>query len=438
MNDRRTYRLYLAAVSISIALVLIHMVLPENRYRLLPNPNAIIYVHDDSQNGGNSSARFLDASLSRMHCSMRGGTEIPAYCGIGVATSTSAVDWTAGRDFSAYSAIEIKFRYRGPAKKIRISLRNFDEKTSNADDYNSAKYNSVHIRRIDFNTDLHIRLSEFRVSDWWIEQFQLSHKLAHPSFDKVTQLGIEIVSPPNIGEHFIEIEKLDFVGEYVSAENWYLVILSCWLVIILLNALRHMRALYLRAQHDAKRAEEMQAYAEALKHEKNIYKSLSNTDSLTGVLNRLGIMEIVDISCKWQRGDDEIALILIDLDHFKHINENFGRQVADTLLQQVATLLRKNTRSFDSVARWGGDEFLLLCPHTKSDAAMHIAEKIRINISELSFAENEHLRLSASIGIAQIKHGEDFNAVFKRADSALYEAKAEGRDRYVLRGAKLP
>lgn len=157
---------------------------------------------------------------------------------------------------------------------------------------------------------------------------------------------------------------------------------------------------------------------------------LSITDSLTRLYNRRYIEESlqkeIDRHKRYKHG---LAVILIDLDNFKQVNDRFGHQAGDMCLTTFATLLTDHSRKTDIVGRWGGEEFILLCPENSLDAAVLKAEYMRILLAETEFPEIG--RQTASFGVASWTDGETVQALIERADAALYRAKGEGRNRVV-------
>lgn len=161
--------------------------------------------------------------------------------------------------------------------------------------------------------------------------------------------------------------------------------------------------------------------------------ALSCTDPLTGLSNRRQLMENLRSEFeRSQRFGDPFALLLVDLDHFKQVNDTYGHQQGDFVLQQIAKLLQGQRRQYDTVARYGGEEFILLLPKTTVDAAHAVAERLRQQINKQSFpAELADLALTASIGVAATPHAQILNAegLIRAADTALYAAKHNGRNR---------
>ncbi|KIM12773.1 MAG: hypothetical protein KU37_02550 [Sulfuricurvum sp. PC08-66] len=157
-------------------------------------------------------------------------------------------------------------------------------------------------------------------------------------------------------------------------------------------------------------------------------ETLSVTDRLTAIFNRRKLDELLSVeSQKAKRYERPLSLLIIDIDYFKKVNDTFGHQVGDTTLQSVATLLQQNIRNSDHVGRFGGEEFMVICPETDSDHASALAEKLRLAIDQYSFETLGHATIS--IGVASLKHEESVEAWVKRADCALYRAKENGRNR---------
>lgn len=161
---------------------------------------------------------------------------------------------------------------------------------------------------------------------------------------------------------------------------------------------------------------------------------LSRHDALTGLLNRRAMAEVLEAQLRRSRRTREpFAVMMLDLDHFKHINDRHGHPVGDLALKHVATLLRSAVRAADQLGRFGGEEFVLLLPDTTLEQAEHIAENLRelLQRSPLD-GDVARISLSASIGVAQWRAGaDDISRMLSRADAALFQAKVQGRNRVV-------
>jgi diguanylate cyclase (GGDEF)-like protein len=158
---------------------------------------------------------------------------------------------------------------------------------------------------------------------------------------------------------------------------------------------------------------------------------LAVTDTLTETYNRRKFDEVV--THEHQRATDQQApfsLIMLDIDHFKRVNDQFGHSVGDLVLQQLSRLIRGLIRHGDLLIRWGGEEFVILLPATQLDEAGPFAERIRLEV------ETEQFKgigaLTVSLGVAELRSDDSIDMLLKRVDNALYQAKQNGRNRVVL------
>lgn len=181
------------------------------------------------------------------------------------------------------------------------------------------------------------------------------------------------------------------------------------LVLILLNSI----ATISRSQSD--RALEMQIYA--------------YTDMLTSLPNRRQLEEMVKQEMqRVLRYDRSFAIILFDLDRFKDINDHYGHDVGDIVLQEVGRTVNQHIRQVDSLGRWGGEEFMILVPELDVQATQQLAERLREVIEQTAFATLPVGTVTASFGMTRFLPTDTLNTLYKRADIALYAAKQQGRN----------
>jgi two-component system, cell cycle response regulator len=171
--------------------------------------------------------------------------------------------------------------------------------------------------------------------------------------------------------------------------------------------------------------------------------SLALTDELTGLYNRRYLFAHLDelVARATGEGVGAAALLLLDVDHFKRVNDVHGHAAGDDALREIAIRATQSVRSADLVARLGGEEFVVVMPETELAVAAAVAERLRAAIEERPFivpATTTPLRLTASIGVTVIVRGDERDRALKRADDALYAAKAGGRNRVVTRLAIWP
>lgn len=165
-------------------------------------------------------------------------------------------------------------------------------------------------------------------------------------------------------------------------------------------------------------------------------RKLAYTDVLTGVANRRSFLETAEMKFEHARKHNTgLYLLMLDIDHFKTINDTFGHTVGDDVLKQVTATTKPNLSSDDLLGRLGGEEFAVLLPHTTSDTAFQCAEDIRNSIADNMFvAANQAFQVTTSIGLSEMYVSDsNFSDILKRADDLLYEAKQHGRNRTIVK-----
>lgn len=151
------------------------------------------------------------------------------------------------------------------------------------------------------------------------------------------------------------------------------------------------------------------------------------TDPLTGALNRRRLAQVAALS---PTASSHNALLLCDLDHFKQVNDRYGHEAGDLVLQDFFRQLQDCTRGSDHVCRWGGEEFLVLLPQTDMATARSVAHRLRASVEQtpVPLPQGEMLHITVTIGLAQLLPGEPLQTAVQRADAALYRGKAAGRN----------
>ncbi|MEQ8633436.1 diguanylate cyclase [Gimesia maris] len=166
--------------------------------------------------------------------------------------------------------------------------------------------------------------------------------------------------------------------------------------------------------------------------EYNDLKLAASLDALTSVANR-GELEtqlaIMLSRIQKEENPEPLSLIFIDADHFKNINDSYGHSTGDEVLVELARLFQHETYSGELVGRYGGEEFVILCPETALEHAVKKAERLRLAVSNLKMENQSNIRVTASFGVSQYEPGDSLESLFHRADSALYQAKETGRNK---------
>jgi diguanylate cyclase (GGDEF)-like protein len=186
----------------------------------------------------------------------------------------------------------------------------------------------------------------------------------------------------------------------------------------------------LRARLAAQKQELAQALA--------LNRELATRDALTGLLNRRAMVELLAREHpRIERGQGPLAVALLDIDWFKRINDGLGHGAGDEVLRRFAAILKTQLRAADALARWGGEEFLLLMPGTRLDDARVVLDRLRraVHASDEFGSIAADLKVSFSAGLVEVGDGESQDAALERADRALYQAKERGRNRIEIGGA---
>jgi len=175
--------------------------------------------------------------------------------------------------------------------------------------------------------------------------------------------------------------------------------------------------------------------------DKKELERLANFDSLTGLYNRQAILgKLHDLIKRAERYKEDFSLSMLDIDHFKRVNDRYGHLTGDEVLERTATLIRRNIRDTDVAGRYGGEEFIILLPQADLSSAMVVAERIRsiIEDAEMKDSTGDVFAVTVSQGLTGWERDEDAASLISRADAALYEAKEKGRNQVqILLGSSL-
>lgn len=430
MNDKNFNATLLLAICLTLAATIAVHFLPKKRIGLDDNFHDNLFLHTENLPDGSHSAEYDSPKRTKWHCTVPENFAGDYFaCSFGMNLASSA---TQGVDLSSFSQLNLTLNYQGNANKIRIAIRNFNPAYSNPEDSNSSKFNAIQIHTHELNKELNLALTAFSVSDWWITQYNVPLSDSLPEISNAMAVTIDFGEKLLPGTHRFSLEKLEFEGDWISTEHWYLAILSLWMLGIFLFALRRLIQLHQQTKHDTQIINNLNNTNEQLKEETNRFRRLSTVDPLTQLYNRFGIDQIIaSLAGNNQSPTLQIpnySLLVIDIDHFKQVNDQHGHDTGDKVLQHIATIIQANMRPGDFVGRWGGEEFIVILPGTTEKTALGIAETIRHNIFTSPCQLEKPLFVSASFGISERQADEDFGSCFKRADNALYKAKEQGRN----------
>jgi diguanylate cyclase (GGDEF)-like protein len=384
-------------------------------------------LFDDTANEGNSSSAITDLKNYTWRCTLRDTYAYP-YCDLNIFFDLERKN---GIDLSRYHTVRLWLDYKGEGETIRFYLRNYDPRYSKPDDFTSTKYNQVELA-----TDLlkskmiEVNMDEFFVADWWRARYKIAPVLGRPQFDNTVVISIQTGSKTVLGDHEFRLNRIEFVGQRITTENWYLVIIIFWITVFIGFVAYRILSLKTQVQSQQKREKELIEINKLLDMRMKQLEVDNKTDQLTGAVNRKGIEEAIVVSLnEWHKNKKPLSLILMDIDYFKRINDKHGHIVGDSVLSTLTQLVTSHIRQKDLFARWGGEEFVLLSSDTPIDEAAHVAEKIREIIAAYEFEHNLHV--TASFGVSTLKPNQTIEQLFITADKALYQAKHNGRNKVV-------
>ena len=404
----------LLGILLTLVAVVGHRFLPERRLSIDNSNQPGNFFLGQTGGGPPAQIEWIDRAHLHYGCRVPQAT-VWQSCNFGYMLATGIA--SNGIDLSRYKTLNLAVRYTGKSQYLRVSIRNFDARFSTIEDGNSPKFNFVNIPARDLAEPIQISMSEFTVAEWWITTYNHPRAYTQPDLRNATVFNIDLQGNVDLGgsQHEFHIDKIEFVGDWISAEYWYLGILCLWMIL----GTTYGTSQLLRKQR-AQRAQ-----INDLENEKEMYQRLSTLDALTGVLNRHGISQFVAAL-----GITRVSasVIVIDLDHFKRINDERGHHIGDRVLRTMGEILGSCTRNTDAVGRWGGEEFVLVCPGASLAHAADLAEKLRHRIMETNFIPEDPLPITASFGVATSRPDEGFEDAFRQADQALYLAKNRGRN----------
>ena len=232
------------------------------------------------------------------------------------------------------------------------------------------------------------------------------------------RMGRSIVAP---------LESLTSAADHIADGD-----LSIQLPVIQRDELGHLTEVFNQMTDNLRHShQEFETASLALQKQNQLLETLSITDSLTGLYNRKKLDDILaDQFARYQRNLRPFAVLLLDIDHFKMLNDSYGHLAGDYVLSSVAKTLSQSIRSIDYAARYGGEEFVIVLPETMVSAAQEMAERIRTQVQDASYLFKEQsITVTLSVGVADSRKCDDTEyAIISRADKMLYEAKRAGRN----------
>jgi len=389
--------------------------------------NYSVSAISDAESGGSSIARLeaVDGKLL-LHCTIKDFSYAWPFCEINFDLSNGALQ---GVNLNDYSEIIVWAKYRdNPELGMRVQLKNYDARYSTSDDIDTYKFNNVEYYGESTPYPAIIPLKNFQVPTWWLAANKTPIYDIGPEFHNIITIEVATGSAIKPGEYVIELEKIEIVGKYISDQKLYLLILSIWGFFGIVLFIHVIFSIRWELRQAAKRQNELEAVNDLLNLKQHRLEKIINRDPLTGVLNRAGMNDILARNAN-QHQLLTLSLMFLDIDHFKQVNDRYGHNMGDEVLVFFARLLEQNIRELDILARWGGEEFILVCPNTDIVSAATLAEKLRSAVEKASGPSG--ISITVSIGVSEMRK-ESQEEFIGRADRALYQAKNSGRNKVVI------
>lgn len=418
----------IAGLGLSLLLMAARPYLPQRRLDLLQTPagqRPLLMNEEAGQRAGGTLMAWVDRRRHHWRCETDAGRDLPV-CGFFIDLNRRAEG--RGVDLSGYQELVLGVRYRGTGEYLRVSVASFVPGQSDVKDHATWRPQSgyVHVNQLD--KPVVMKPAGWAVPDWWLMSKAALKVADGIDYSNSVTLTLDVPYRGQKNWYDIEVTQLELRGELISAAQLYLLLLCAWFVVVASVIASRL------AEARRRRSEHLQLISRLVNQEQNLraeqveLRRKATMDPLTDALNRNGL----DAALR-DLGDAPLdyALFLVDVDHFKAINDRWGHDVGDLVLRKVASLLKEHLRTDDLVCRWGGEEFIV-CARCSLVDSVKLADKILRGIATGSFSVPQvphRLSVTVSIGVSALSGRADFDAAVRRADAAMYRAKQRGRNR---------
>ena len=385
-----------------------------------------VIAESDSADGGTSAIALerTDSSII-VDYELREGYAYP-YAGVKIFLGDGK---TRGKDLSHYDSIFVWVKPRGEGT-VRLYMRGYDSAFYRQDDETSLKFNEVEFFPLEETYPAVFVPQEFRVASWWVAQNEINVHKARVDLSNIPLIEIQPGTNAPLGYGTLEIRGLCFKGKKIAKVDLVTILVVIWFVTFFIILIIRFFDYSRERVANKRKQEELEKNLAALQIEKSEYEKSSKEDPLTGCLNRAGFSSILLREQEnLSKNGCPVSFVMLDIDHFKDVNDTYGHSVGDEVLVNLTRLIRDKIRNTDALVRWGGEEFVILCSDTPIQNAQFLAEKLRVAIEGATLIKQQ--QVTCSFGIAEMIPGEDPKKLFERADKALYSAKEGGRNRVV-------
>lgn len=383
-------------------------------------PDQRLEVVDDSGSGGASRAQLTTApdGTHTLHCQIKPGFEWP-FCDLQIESAEGDLDLTRFSSLRLWVSVDGPQQGGAPAQ-LRVFLRSFHPGYPGHGEGKDLKPHEVIFAPAGLAMPVELRLSQFMVSSWWAQTHPLPVPLMGPQLDRVRAISFSTGGQVLPGTHVIRLQRAELIGNWVAPETFRLGLVGLWMFSLLGYLVWESWAVRGRLRRSMRRSQALE--------------KMALRDPLTQVANREGLSRALELLTRAQGElSFPMSVVFVDADHFKRINDEHGHDVGDQVLTLLAQTLRANLPRDDLVARWGGEEFVLVMPQTPAEEAVAVAERLRAVLARTAWPAG--LAVTASWGVAEARDEAGLEAAMREADQAMYRAKHAGRDRVISASA---
>lgn len=378
---------------------------------------------DEAAGGTSTVSRILNKPLA-WSCQITNSADYP-FCGFGFGVGSSM---SKGLNLSGFHTVKLQMDYQGPGSLMRVYLKNSNPVYSRPGIPESDKYNYIDVAASKGLVTYELPFSSFAVADWWkaLEKIQPEH--SDPEFANIVSVEAQFGQDGAAGAYKVNFRSVFFERRLVSNEQFYGALALIWIALIVAVLWHGRQQVHAREKAEAERL-----------------RWASEHDALTHLPNRRAFQaRLQTATLKAMERGSSVALLLLDLDHFKHVNDSLGHPAGDELLKHTAQRLLNALGRNDFVARIGGDEFAIIVEDVKSDEdVLAIGNRSLERLKKPMQIAGRLVTTGGSVGAAIFpKHGASAGELVNAADTALYALKDSGRggtkllDEHVLENAR--
>ncbi len=385
------------------------------------------WVEDDSPEKGNSIVDYQQNDAYHMQCEIRSAITYP-YCNLFTALNREE----RGIDLSQYKTLHLDLAHQSSTRdSLRVYLNHFFRPEEQV--WFPYKSNQQVINPREGRHTYTLELDEFYVPAWWVYASDLPPEQTKPQLTNVRHMVLSTGDSSIPREVSVILHSAELRGKWLSANQLYRGLLWAWMLLSLVyfsyRAIQYSR----QAKSKSAEAEQLRSLNRLLDLKSQRFKKMAIHDNLTGLYNRAGMRtHLKEAVADYNTKQTPFSVLMLDLDHFKHINDTYGHEEGDRILKEFARVVSDRCRDSDVPARWGGEEFVVLCKNSPAKAAEVLAEDLCRGIREAGLGRDHPVTCSIGVAEARNNDGKDVAALFRRADEALYRAKNTGRNRVAV------